>query len=64
LEWYSPKNANLDKAEIDVEESEVESFYTVRGMVLCIAYGKPDPVIANAVKQSIRVHWIASLRSQ
>jgi hypothetical protein len=38
--------------------------YAVRGMVLCIAYGKPDTVIANAVKQSMRVHWIASLRSQ
>jgi hypothetical protein len=26
--------------------------YTVRGMVLCIARGKPDLVIAHAVKQS------------
>jgi hypothetical protein len=27
------------------------TIYTVRGMVLCIAYGKPDTVIANAVTE-------------
>jgi hypothetical protein len=26
--------------------------YTLHGMVLCIAYGKPDIVTANTVKQS------------
>jgi hypothetical protein len=45
LWWCSPKNANLDKAEIDVKESEIESFYTSRGMVLCIViYAERDRI--------------------
>jgi hypothetical protein len=31
------------------------AYYTSRGVILCIAYGKPYAVIANAVKQSGRL---------